>query len=125
MTSDKSFYDFISNGVPGPEQKVDADNAILPARKLAFSRFKELGLPTIKTEEWRYTNIQRYLKDAFTLAQEEQGTVTADQLKAAGIPHLDSYRAVLVNGRLQADLSTLPSGGKVTVSKLSDAAGNA
>ncbi|PSL28907.1 Fe-S cluster assembly protein SufD [Chitinophaga ginsengisoli] len=124
MTSDKSFYEFISNGVPGPEQKVGADNAILPARKLAFSRFKELGLPTIKTEEWRYTNIQRYLKDAFTLAQEEQGTVTADQLKAASIPQLDSYRAVLVNGRLQADLSVLPSEGKITVSKLSDAAGN-
>ena len=125
MTSDKSFYEFISNGVPGPEQKVDADNAILPARKLAFGRFKELGLPTVKTEEWRYTNIQRYLKDAFTLAQEEQGTVTAEQLKSASIPQLDSYRAVLVNGRLQADLSVLPTGGKVTVSKLSDAAGNA
>lgn len=125
MTSDKSFYEFISNGVPGPEQKVDADNAILPARKLAFGRFKELGLPTVKTEEWRYTNIQRYLKDAFTLAQEEQGTVTAEQLKSASIPQLDSYRAVLVNGRLQADLSVLPTGGKVTISKLSDAAGNA
>jgi len=125
MTSDKSFYEFISNGVPGPEQKVDADNAILPARKLAFGRFKELGLPTVKTEEWRYTNIQRYLKDAFTLAQEEQGTVTAEQLKSASIPQLDSYRAVLVNGRLQADLSVLPTAGKVTVSKLSDAAGNA
>lgn len=125
MTSDKSFYEFISNGVPGPEQKVDADNAILPARKLAFGRFKELGLPTVKTEEWRYTNIQRYLKDAFTLAQEEQGTVTAEQLKSASIPQLDSYRAVLVNGRLQTDLSVLPTGGKVTISKLSDAAGNA
>lgn len=125
MTSDKSFYEFISNGVPGPEQKVDADNAIMPARKLAFSRFKELGLPTIKTEEWRYTNVQRFLKDAFTLAQEEQATVTPDQLKAANIPQLDSYRIVLVNGRLQADLSELPTGGKITVSKLSDAAGNA
>jgi Fe-S cluster assembly protein SufD len=125
MTSDKSFYEFISNGVPGPEHKLDADNAIMPARKLAFSRFKELGLPTIKTEEWRYTNIQRYLKDAFTLAQEEEGTVTAAQLQSAGIPQLDSYRAVLVNGRLQTALSDLPVEGKVTISKLSAAAGNA
>ncbi|MVT12179.1 Fe-S cluster assembly protein SufD [Chitinophaga tropicalis] len=122
--SEKSFYEFISNGVPGPEQKVNADNAIMPARKLAFSRFRELGLPTLKTEEWRYTNIQRYLKDAFTLAQEEEGTVTAAQISTAGIPHLDSYRIVLVNGRLQTDLSQIPANGKVTISKISDAAGN-
>jgi len=127
MTSDinKSFYDFISNGIPGPEQQVEAGNAILPARKEAFSRFRSLGLPTLKTEEWRYTNIQRYLKDAFTLAEEEQSTVTAEQLKGASIPKLDSYTAVLVNGRLQPALSQLPADGKITISRISDAAGNA
>ncbi|WP_072363396.1 Fe-S cluster assembly protein SufD [Chitinophaga sancti] len=127
MTSDinKSFYDFISNGMPGPEQQADVNNAILPARKAAFSRFRSLGLPTLKTEEWRYTNIQRYLKDAFTLAEEEQSSVTAEQLSSASIPKLDSYTAVLVNGRLQTELSQLPADGKITISKISDAAGNA
>jgi len=123
MSSDKSFYEFISNGLPGPEQRKDADNAILPARQQAFSRFRALGLPSVKTEEWRYTNIQRFLKDTFSLSQEE-GTVTAEQLKKADIPQLDSYKAVLVNGRLQPALSQLPAEGKVTISKLSEAANN-
>lgn len=125
MTSDKSFFDFISNGLPGPELRKDADNAILPARQLAFSRFRALGLPSVKTEEWRYTNIQRFLKDSFSLAQEE-GAITAEQLKTVNtkIPQLDSYTAVLVNGRLQIALSKLPAEGKITISKLSDAANN-
>jgi Fe-S cluster assembly protein SufD len=123
MSSDKSFYEFISNGLPGPEQRKDADNAILPIRQQAFSRFRALGLPSVKTEEWRYTNIQRFLKDSFSLSQEE-GTVNADQLKNADIPQLDSYKAVLVNGRLQPSLSQLPAEGKITISKLSEAANN-
>lgn len=124
MASDtnKSFYEFISNGLPGPEQRQEADNAILPARQQAFSRFRALGLPTLKTEEWRHSNIQLYMKDAFTMAPEETVTVSAEQLNAVNIPQLDSYRLVLVNGRLQPSLSTLPAAGKVTISKLSEAA---
>ena len=37
------------------------------ARQLAFDKFRELGFPSIRDEDWRYTNLARFLKDEFTI----------------------------------------------------------
>ena len=87
------------------------------ARQSAFDRFRALGFPTIKNEDWKYTNITRFLKDEFALGAEGlaeagvagggvdgvagdfgAGGVAAGLLAAATIPGLDCYQVVLVNG---------------------------
>lgn len=69
------------------------------ARRSAFERFRLLGFPSIKNEDWKYTNITRFLKDEYAL---EPPVVTpvppASLLESATIPGLDCWRLVLVNG---------------------------
>ena len=89
-------------------------------RAAAADRFKSLGLPTLRDEEWRFTNLGPVAKTAFNAVT---GPAPRIDVAAAGIPGLDGPRLVFVNGLYSADLSDL-SGvpGKVTVSTFRDAA---
>ncbi|MBK1440552.1 Fe-S cluster assembly protein SufD [Parapedobacter sp. ISTM3] len=75
-------------------------------RKQAFERFKSAGFPTVKQEDWKYTNVQplvnrqHYVLDAETLSSDDLS------LDKAVIPGLDAYRVVMVDGRYNAKLST-------------------
>ena len=40
------------------------------ARQSAFDKFREMGFPTTRNEDWKYTNIARFLKDEYGLAGE-------------------------------------------------------
>src|ERR1700743_776865 len=68
------------------------------ARQLAFDQFQLLGFPFIKHEDWKYTNINRFLKDEYALAAGQAGADVDALLAKAVIPGLDCYRVVLVNG---------------------------
>jgi Fe-S cluster assembly protein SufD len=66
-------------------------------RQSAFEKFRLLGFPTIKHEDWKYTNLNRFLKDEYAVsAVAAANEVTVPE--AATIPGLDAYRVVLVNG---------------------------
>ncbi|MDO6429897.1 Fe-S cluster assembly protein SufD [Flavitalea sp. BT771] len=86
------------------------------ARQSAFDKFRELGFPSIRNEEWKYTNLARFLKDEFTIeGWEVPGkTVVPDAalVKKAGITLLDCYQIVLVNGSWDGTIGggTLPKG---------------
>lgn len=67
------------------------------ARQAAFERFRLLGFPSIKHEDWKYTNITRFLKDEYALAPGAI-PVSAGLLDKAAIPGLDCHQLVLVNG---------------------------
>ncbi len=78
------------------------------ARQSAFDKFRLLGFPSIKNEDWKYTNITRFLKEEFALSGEgvagggvaggKAEVRVAGLLAAATIPGLDCYQVVLVNG---------------------------
>ncbi|RFS26851.1 Fe-S cluster assembly protein SufD [Chitinophaga silvatica] len=88
-------------------------------RRTALERFKAIGLPTLKTEEWRFTNIQRYLKEFSYEFLHSAVQVSADTVAPATIAGLDCYRIVLVNGHLETALSELPAGKGITIGALS------
>jgi Fe-S cluster assembly protein SufD len=75
------------------------------ARQTAFDQFRLLGFPSIRNEDWKYTNITRYLKDEFALnglvaGDEPVAAVSApaELVAKATIPGLDACQIVLVNG---------------------------
>ena len=91
-------------------------------RQSAFERFRESGFPTIKNEDWKYTNIARFLKEEYALGG-LQGGVTADAewgghaaavrvaVEKARVAELDAYIVLLVNGVWQKeDAGELPKG---------------
>jgi Fe-S cluster assembly protein SufD len=72
-------------------------------RQSAFEKFRAMGgFPSIRNEDWRYTNLARFLKDEFAIegweVSEKTPAVEASLVKKAHIAGLDSYEIVLVNG---------------------------
>jgi Fe-S cluster assembly protein SufD len=82
------------------------------ARQSAFEKFRLLGFPTIKHEDWKYTNLSRFLKEEYVVEAGASGTAAVKLPAAAVIPGLDAYRVVLVNGVWDGKISggELPSG---------------
>src|SRR3979490_2322496 len=75
-------YEEIENGFNkllseqgSPKQE---SNSLRQARQSAFERFKEMGFPTTKNEDWKYTNITRFLKDEFTIAGTDHSAAGKD-----------------------------------------------
>ena len=82
-------------------------------RETAFERFAQLGFPTPRQEDWKYTNLA-LLTRAFTepRAAETSG-LTAEQFAPLAYEEAAASRLVFVNGHYRADLSSveaLPAG---------------
>lgn len=76
-------------------------------RRSALKQFDALGFPTIRHEEWKYSNVNNLIKETFTL--DETATLTPEDLVPLEIPNLDGNILYFVNGRYQAELSRLVS----------------
>ena len=81
-------------------------------RGRAAARFAQLGVPTVRDEEWRFTNVSPIAAAEFALAGPISGA--ADRL--AELAYADaSVRLVIVNGRFDGTLSRtklLPAGAR-------------
>src|SRR5262245_29672157 len=79
-------------------------------RDHAASRFVELGFPTVRDEEWRFTNVAPIASAEFRPAPAARVDAAAlDAFVYADAPH----RLVIVNGRFAPELSRtsgLPTG---------------
>lgn len=69
----------------------------------ALRSFKEQGFPTVKMEEWKYTNLQPLLNQPYQL--EDNFPSRPVDLSKGEIPNLEAYKIVLVNGSFRPDLS--------------------
>ncbi|MGE5849480.1 MAG: SufB/SufD family protein, partial [Candidatus Methylomirabilota bacterium] len=87
-----------------------------PIRRAAIARFAELGFPTTKDEDWRFTNVAPIAQTAFTLPQDGGEEPAHEELKPFTFAGLTCVRLVFVNGRYSVALSSigsLPPGVKV------------
>lgn len=77
------------------------------AQEAAFAVFERLGLPTVKDEAWRYTNLAPLAKRAFRLATPEGLVATHMQSQIPFFDEAATTRLVFVNGVFQSALSDL------------------
>ncbi len=87
-----------------------------PIRKAAISRFAELGFPTTRDEEWKYTSLAPILKVPFRHARLARNGLNAEALAHMTFGEVPCSRLVFVNGRYSRELSSLrslPEGVKV------------
>jgi Fe-S cluster assembly protein SufD len=87
-------------------------------RGRALTRFAELGIPTTRDEEWRFTNVSPIGETAFRIAPEANGAAGAllEAVDTSG-----AQRIAVVNGRYSADLSSGGAQDGVEVSSLGEA----
>ncbi len=89
------------------------------SREDAFELFKAKGFPTLKDEDWKFTNLTPFLTDtfSFTIGDTDQEEIKA-AINAAIIPGLDAWLLVLLNGKIQLALSILPDEDQIRVQSL-------
>ncbi|UCC72170.1 MAG: Fe-S cluster assembly protein SufD [Gemmatimonadota bacterium] len=86
----------LENGAGGPEW-------LRPMRRAAIARSSELGFPTVRDEDWKFTNLAPLSKRAFAPAA--GADVTLEDLAPFVFRGQESARLVFVNGRYQPQLS--------------------
>ena len=75
-------------------------------RKSASLRFSELGFPTPKVEEWKYTDVATIAHTSFCPAQYELNGLQVSQLNQLTFGNLNCPRLVFVNGFYSPELSS-------------------
>lgn len=86
-------------------------------RRDAASRVRELGFPTSKHEEWKYTNLLPVLTTAFHI-NTDISDVTAADIRSLLPTGKDTELLVFVNGVFHETLSTLNTGKEVIAGNL-------
>lgn len=107
------------------ESLLPGGSAVESLRADAIARFKKLGIPTTRQEEWRFTNVSSMAAQEYSIAVPDEGDAAnlVQQAEAAGLTGLTDVLIVFVNGHYRADLSrlsALPSG--FTVKSFQDGA---
>ena len=74
-------------------------------RSEAIGCFAERGLPTIKVEEWRYTNVTVLARVPFELPGSDGPRVSREFLEPLAVPALECRLFVFVDGRFAPELS--------------------
>ena len=76
-------------------------------RRVAFARFAELGLPTTRQEEWKYTSLAPLAQIPFAPPAGEGKLPSLEQLDHLAGPSVDGgVRLVFVDGRYRPELSS-------------------
>lgn len=90
-------------------QEGSSRNWLKRLRESAMERFGELGFPSVRDEEWRYTNLAPLTKVAFIPPLPSAFTKQAIpvDLDAFAYPETTESQLVFVNGKLQKDLSLM------------------
>lgn len=90
---------------------VEGSSQLGQLREGAMQRFVELGFPSVKEEEWKYTNVAAIARAGFQPAISSEQTPRSEaQLElSSSVPETSSSQLVFVDGGLRKDLSTLTS----------------
>ena len=76
-------------------------------RTAAFGRFVELGFPTTRLEDWKYTNVAPIVKIPFTRAGRAWRALQVEPLEPFTLEEVACAQLVFVNGHYSSDLSSL------------------
>src|SRR6516162_3326392 len=81
---------------------------VFPLRKAGIASFEDQGFPTLKDEDWRFTNIAPIAKLPFQPAFDSSANGAAKEAaERSAFRNLDGCRLVFVNGHYSAELSSL------------------
>ncbi|MDB4922508.1 Fe-S cluster assembly protein SufD [Mucilaginibacter sp.] len=104
-------------------QGASPDGDIAGVRLKGFDTFTNSGLPSLRNEEWKYTNISSLFNKEYHVAAVDEKPVLSDVdfLRLPG--HSGANELVFVNGRFMPTLSTIRSpDNQLTLMPLEDAA---
>ncbi len=92
-------------------------------RRQAADQFDKLGFPTVKNEEWKYTNISKYLDESWGQSIHKSLSVKTSESIKSSIPSIvDAHKLVFSDGEFSPELSEIKADDlSIVVSSLSEA----
>lgn len=91
--------------VAEPELNGSKNLQVVNMRKEALDRFEGSGFPTVRDEEWKYTNLKPVLKHDYKILLKGDDAVSFGDIKQFLLSDLDTYKLVFINGKYSSWLS--------------------
>ncbi len=93
-------------------------------RQNAFDKFRQQGFPSIRQEDWKYTNLVPFLKDELQTGPTAHDyiEISPEKVQEFCINKLDAHVLVLINGKLNTTLSTFHGDGAVSIQAINSVA---
>lgn len=87
------------------ENKVDIDSYVHDVRSEAIKVFEEKGFPSKKEEAWKYTSLNKILKEDYSVFPKQENALDYKDVKKYFIHDIDCYKIVFIDGKYSSHLS--------------------
>ena len=87
------------------ELEIDINSPIHNIRTSAIKKFQDLGFPSKKLENWKYTSLNQILKEDYTVFAKQKNVINFKKVKDYFIDNIESYKIVFVDGYFDPFLS--------------------
>ncbi|WP_370477649.1 Fe-S cluster assembly protein SufD [Tamlana flava] len=87
------------------ENSVDVDTYVHDVRSDAIKIFEEQGFPTKKEEAWKYTSLNKILKEDYSVFPKHETGLEYRDIKKYFIHDIDTYKIVFIDGKYSSHLS--------------------
>src|SRR5216683_2075901 len=76
-------------------------------RQAAMDRFMELGFPTLKDEEWKYTDVRPIAETPFVFGGYDPSGLDEGTIQSLTFDDSGCHRLVFINGHFSRELSAI------------------
>ncbi len=87
------------------ENQVDIDSYVHDVRSSAIRVFEEKGFPHKKDENWKYTSLNKILKQNYSVFPKQENALDYKDVKQYFIHDIESYKIVFIDGKYSSHLS--------------------
>ena len=87
------------------ELDIDIQSSVHNIRTDAIKSFEKLGFPNKKLEAWKYTSLNKVLKEDYTLFSKKKNVLDFNKVKDFFLDNTESYKLVFVDGFFDSFLS--------------------
>ncbi len=87
------------------ENQVDVDTYVHDIRSNAIKAFETKGFPNKKDEAWKYTSLNKILKEDYSVFSKEENALEYSDVKKYFIHDIDSYKIIFIDGKYSSHLS--------------------
>jgi len=80
------------------EEQLDLSSEVHNIRSKSFDHFEKIGFPTKRDEAWKYTSLERLLKNDYSIFPKKENTIELKDVKKYFLYDLDTYKIVFIDG---------------------------
>ena len=87
------------------ENQMDVEDYVHDIRSEAIKTFENEGFPSKKDEDWKYTSLNKILKQDYSVFPEDENAIEYRDVKKYFIHNIDSFKIVFIDGKYSSHLS--------------------